>query len=299
MKKAFLKIITLFFLLSPVLASAADQVNLKYLGTIYTDAEGKKLVSPEGVTATEDYVFVADSGNRRILRYSYKDGAPKADAVFAMDKSYPVLARPGAENTLYVLDAKDRVIKLLSPEGAPKGVLEPKGVPGKSKIVPRSFVFGEDGSIYILDLFSSRVLILDDKGKFLSQIPFPEKYGFLSDVAVDRQGNVFLLDGVKAVVYIAPEGEEEFKALTGSLKEYMNFPTSLAPDNKGRIFLVDQYGSGLAVIGMDGRFLGRKLSMGWSEGMLYYPSMISFAPDGSIFIADRSNNRVQQFSIEE
>jgi len=299
MKKIYFIAAALVLLLIPMLSFAADSVRLKYAGTIYTDAEGGKLLHPEGVSASADYVFIADSGNRRVLRYTYKDGTPRADTVFPMDKSFPLMVHPDAEGNLFVLDGKDRRIVQLNPEGAPKGAFEPKGVPEGSKMIPRSFTFGANGNMYILDLFSSRVLILDDQGKYLAGIPFPEKYGFFSDVAVDRQGNIFLLDSVEAVVYLAVKGEDEFSALTGSLHEYMNFPTSLAPDNKGRIFLVDQYGSGLAIIGMDGSFLGRKLSMGWSEGMLYYPSQISFAPDGSFFIADRNNNRVQQFSIEE
>ena len=85
MKKACFILAALFLCLSPVLASAAEQVKLKYVRTIYTDADGGKLFYPEGVTAAGGQVFIADSGNRRVLRFINKDGMVSPDAVFPMD----------------------------------------------------------------------------------------------------------------------------------------------------------------------------------------------------------------------
>ena len=77
----------------------------------------------------------------------------------------------------------------------------------------------------------------------------------------------------------------------------MNFPTSLSVDESGVIYLVDQYGSGLGLVGQDGSFLGRKLGLGWKDGGLYYPSQLCISRNGSMFIADRGNSRVQLFDI--
>ena len=88
-----------------------------------------------------------------------------------------------------------------------------------------------------------------------------------------------------------------FSRLTESLKAYMNFPTGLETDDRGTIYLVDQYGSGLALVDRNGGFLGRKLGLGWNESRLYYPSQLCIADDGNLFIADRSNSRIQIFSV--
>ncbi|MBE0616825.1 MAG: hypothetical protein IH608_02705, partial [Proteobacteria bacterium] len=104
---------------------------------------------------------------------------------------------------------------------------------------------------------------------------------------------------VRAQVYVARKGANAFTPLTGSMKEHMNFPASLAPDDKGQLYLVDQYGSGLAIVGADGAFLGRRLDMGWSDSHLRYPSGISISPRGDAFVADKANNRVQQFAVIE
>ena len=299
MKAARLILITVFALLVALPCWSSEQVRLKYVGSIYTDESGVQLKSPEGVTVTDNFIYVADSGNQRILRYELSDGRPVSETIFPVAKSYPLMVRPDSKGNMYVLDGKNRRIDLLSPEGAPRGSLDPKGLPDDGKVVPRSFALGGDGTIYLLDIFSQRVLVLDGRGQFVREIPFPPEHGFFSDVTVDRQGNVYLLDSVEAVVYRAFKGEEEFSALSESMKDLMNFPTSIAVDNSGRIYLLDQYGSGLAVLSSDGSFLGHKLSMGWSDGMLYYPSQISIDQEGNVFIADRNNNRVQHFFVVE
>ena len=95
------------------------------------------------------------------------------------------------------------------------------------------------------------------------------------------------------------ELQVDFSPLTKSMKEYVNFPTCLAVDSQGVIYLVDQYGSGLALVGADGSFLGRRLGMGWNESGLYFPSQVCINEDGVVFIADRNNSRVQIFRVGE
>ena len=62
------------------------------------------------------------------------------------------------------------------------------------------------------------------------------------------------------------------------------------------IVLVDKHGNGLLVLGPDGSFLGRRLSIGWGEGLVYYPGQICIDGNGDIFVADRGNNRLQAFA---
>lgn len=88
-----------------------------------------------------------------------------------------------------------------------------------------------------------------------------------------------------------------FSPLTKSLREYLNFPTSILADNKGTIYIVDENGGGIVILGQDGSYLGRQLTMGWNEGMLYYPSQMRTNEKGEVFIADRGNSRVQIFTF--
>ena len=56
-------------------------------------------------------------------------------------------------------------------------------------------------------------------------------------------------------------------------------------------------GSGIVILGQDGSFHGRQLSMGWTEGLLYFPSQMCVNDKGEVFIADRGNSRVQIFTL--
>ncbi len=79
----------------------------------------------------------------------------------------------------------------------------------------------------------------------------------------------------------------------------MAFPTAIAVDGQGRIFLADQNGDGIVILGADGSFRGRQAGTGWKEGSLRYPSGLCAGPAGTIFVADRENGRVQMFAVSE
>jgi hypothetical protein len=147
--------------------------------------------------------------------------------------------------------------------------MDGEGIPSPSTFVPRSFKIDRNDNIYILDIFSGRVIVLSPEGKYQKQIPFPKNYGFFSDLSVDSKGTLSLIDCVKAMVFSAAKDSNSFSPLTKSLREYLNFPTSITTDTRGTIYIVDENGSGIVVLGKDGSFVGRQLSMGWNEGLLY------------------------------
>ena len=299
MKRILILILVLGVITLPLSALAAGQIKLKYVGTIYTDTTGAALNHPAGVTIADDLLLVADSGGKRILSYRIQGGEVTPDKVYPLPNMFPLMVEPADNGGLYVLDGRAREIFVLGPDGKVKGKYAAKGLPDSKRIVPRSIRTGADGTLLVLDIFSARVLVFDRGGNFLRQLPFPALYGAISDMTMDKRGNIYLLDSVQAAVWVARSGTDSFEALTSGMKDNMNFPTSLATDNLGNLFLVDKHGSGLAIVGSDGTFSGRRLSMGWSDSHLYYPNEISISDDGNLFIADTANNRIQQFNITE
>jgi DNA-binding beta-propeller fold protein YncE len=111
---------------------------------------------------------------------------------------------------------------------------------------------------------------------------------------VDAAGNVYVVDGSQAAVWIADKAASSFKPFAASMKDKMNFPVYMT-GSKGRLFIVDQNGNGIVVLGADGSYQGRQLAIGWSDGYLYYPAQLCINGQGTAFIADRGNNRVQIF----
>ena len=299
MRRACAVILVLAVVLVSLPAIGAGKIRMKWVTSIYTDAKGIGLKYPEGVACTDDFVVVGDTGNSRLLRYTYEGASVTAEAEFPLPKSVPVIVQVNSKGEIYFLDGRERRIMELSAAGEEKGAIKPKSLPSSAEIVPKSFRIDGRDNIYILDIFSGRVLVLDADAQYSRQISFPDEYGFFSDLAVDRQGTVFLLDSVDAVVFSAAKDSKTFSPMTASMKEYMNFPARLAIDDRGVLFLVDQNGSGLGVVGQDGAFLGRKLGQGWNQSGLYYPSQMCISTNGSFFIADRNNSRIQMFTVDQ
>ena len=276
-------------------ASAADKRRFRWVRSVYVDAKGVGLKYPEGVACTNDQFVVADTGNSRLLRYAYDDESVSPDPPLSVGKTSPIKVQLTSGGDLYFLDGREREIKRMSADGEEVDLFEPKGMPSSGKVVPKSFAIDTSDTVYVLDIFSKHVLVLDADGSYERRVAFPKEYGFLTDVAVDSRGKILVVDAVEAVVYAAAKGEKELSPLSESLKEFVNFPARLSVDQDGLIYLVDQHGSGLALVGQDGAFLGRQLGLGWNDRGLYYPSQICISQSGHVFIADRNNSRVQIF----
>lgn len=276
-------------------AARAETLTLTWEATAYQDGKEGKLKSPDGVACTDaGQVVVADTGNGRLVSYKYKDGA----FAFVAEIKYPQLGFPtrvqiDSKGDVLSLDQKTRRIARTGASGF-AGWFEIGEVPGALPF-PVSFKLDKNDHVVVLDLGSARVLVLDPSGKLERTLPLPKARGF-TDVAVDRQGNLFAVDAVEAVVWVADPKATAFKPLTKSLKGYMNFPVYAAVTERGFLVLVDRHGNGLAVVGPEGSFLGRRLSIGSGDGFLYYPSQLCLTSGGEVFVADRNNHRVQAFA---
>lgn len=296
-RNVFITLIALSILSTPGFAA----VKLKHLVSVYWDMLQKGLRQPEGVACGKDSVFVvADTGNGRLVRYTFQNESLLAVSDIKIPQLvYPVRVQIDDGGDILALDEKQRRIVRLSPQGEFRSFLEPSGMPGAASLVPRSFKIAGNGNLYILDVFSANVVVLDNAGKFLKKIPLPEHSGFISDLAVDFKETVLLIDSVESVIYAAPKDAAKFTPLTQSMKENVYFPVSITTDKKGMIYLVDQTGNDIIVIGQEGSFQGRLLAMGWKDGLLRYPSQVCINNENEFLIADRANNRIQIFKISE
>lgn len=299
MVKALKILFVLSLLFFPVQSFSAETVKFRYVQSVYLDEKGGGLKQPEGVACdAKSNLVVGDTGNDRLLRYTFQEKSLKAGIEIKIAQlSNPIGVQTNSKGEIFALDGKKRRILRLSPEGAFKGYVDAEGVASPSAFVPRSFKIDMNDQIYLLDIFSGRVLALTPEGKYQRQIQFPKEYGFFSDLAVDSRGNILLVDCIKATVFSAGKNSNSFSPLATGLREYLNFPTGITTDRRGTIYIVDENGCGIVMLGQDGSFLGRQLSMGWNEGLLYYPTQMCMNEKGEAFIADRGNNRIQIFMV--
>lgn len=278
-------------------AARAQGVAFVHDTSIYIDAKERPLKAPEGVACTDaGYVVVADTGNARLLVYSYKDFRLSGGNELKLTQlTQPVRVQVDAKGDVLALDAKTHKIVKVSANGGFGGTLDPKGLDDAGKIVVGAFKLGPKGDVVLLDVAGRRAIVLDEAGAFRRQVDIPREAGTVVDVAEDAGGTLYAVDAVGASVWSADKDAKAFKALTQSLKDKMNFPTYLVA-SKGRLLVVDQNGNGIVLLGADGSYQGRQLSIGWVDGLVNYPAQLCITDAGVAFLADRFNNRVQVFT---
>ncbi len=275
-------------------ATARADLALVPRGPLYADAKGMALKAPEGVGCSSSALVVADTGNGRLVLFDWKDGAVSGGSELKLPQlTYPVRVQLDAKGNMLVLDRKAKRIARLDPKGAFQGWIDPKGVTG---VVPVAFKLDAANNVYLVDVAGGAVLELDPSGTVTRKVEVP-KGAIVTDVTVDGAGTLYAVDAAGGLVWSVEKGGTAFKQLSKSLKEMMSFPGYITTDGKGALYIVDQNGNGLVLLGIDGSYLGRRLTIGWSEGTVYYPSQICLTEAGELVLADRGNNRVQTFSV--
>lgn len=298
MTRILLNVLVAAALAVPVPVSGGEALRIKHVVSIYGGDNGVDFQKPEGAACRASVLIVGDTGNGRVLKYLVQDGMIKPAGEFKLSElPSPVRLQISSKGEIFALDGKQRRIVRMSPEGAFIGYVDPTGLPAPGAYVPRSFKMDPGDAVYMLDILSERVIVLDEAGKYVREIKFPADYGFISDLAVDSSGTVLLLDSVQRKIYTAPRNAQAFSPLTAQLKEYMLFPTSITADKKGAVYIVDQNGGSIVVLDLNGQVKGKYLGAGWKEGLLRYPSQMCIADNGDLAVADRENNRVQVFTV--
>jgi sugar lactone lactonase YvrE len=288
---------TLWILVSFAVARGEGGVVLRSGPPLYVDSKGGALRQPEGVgCGAGPMLAVADTGNGRIVRFVIEEGkiTPR-DEITLPQLPYPIRVQIDSRERIFALDGKLRRIARIDPSGQFAGYVE--FPPASGAVAPRSIAIGANDELYVLDVLSARVLVVDREGAVAREIAFSESHGAFSDVAVTRGGAVLLIDPVARSVFAASPGDTAFSSLAEGPVESMVFPTALTADPSGRIYIADQSGGDIVILGRDGMFLGQQSSMGWKPGFLRYPSGICVDDRGNLFVADRGNNRVQVFAI--
>ncbi len=281
-------------------APGAEAVKLRPMEPVYVGGTGVGVREPEGIACGRGgIVVVADTGNGRLVPFEVQPDrlAPRPEIVAPQ---FPAPIRVGLDSrgAMFVLDGRSRRIAELTPAGEFVGYVEPKG-DAAGAMTPRSFVVGPDDRLWVLDVGTSRVRVLDRSGAVARDIAFPAEHGFLSDLAVDGKGRVYAVDSTAHRVYGAGPGDPALAPVGEDLRRDLDFPVAIAADAHGQLFLADQNGGGIVVLGTDGAFRGRRSGWGWKPGFLRYPSGLCFDATGNLYVADRGNNRIQVFQITE
>jgi DNA-binding beta-propeller fold protein YncE len=275
-------------------AAAAPARGLAFRQAVYADAADLPLKAPEGVACDDGgTLVVADTGNSRLLTFTWRDGTLIQGRQIRLQQIvYPFRVQIDGKGDVLVLDRKGRRIVRVDERGAYAGIVEAKG----ATLTVSAFRAGPGGDLVVLDVVVGKVLVVGSDSAVKRELPLPKGALGITDVAVDAGGRLYVVDAPSATVFAAEPAATAFQPLSKSLKEEISFPTYLAPDNRGRLYLTDQHGHAIVTLGVDGSFLGRELALGQATGALQYPAQLCITSLGDVVVADRANNRVQIFT---
>ncbi len=165
---------------------------------------------------------------------------------------------------------------------------------------PMGIAVSEDGRrVYVADYKGGQIVLADLEDRKVSRFAPDQPLRLPFNVALDADENVYVSDAGARVIYVLDRKGRRLGAIGQSALER---PTGLALDRKRRVLYVTDCGGRdssthrVVAFDLDGKLLrevGR--GKGTEEGQFYFPTYLAVGPDGSLYVADTLNFRIQVF----
>lgn len=158
---------------------------------------------------------------------------------------------------------------------------------------PHDGAFSPDGRlIYLTDMANSRMVVLEAMTLKLLDAFGKGELSYPHDVEFDRAGRLLVADtGNDRIAIYEVSGAQA--RLVAELKG-LQAPEGVAVAADGRVLATNTRTGSLAVF-RDGRLERTIGSHGAGAGEFSHPHDVDIAPDGTIYVVDSGNNRVQVF----
>jgi sugar lactone lactonase YvrE len=146
------------------------------------------------------------------------------------------------------------------------------------------------------------VLVVDREGKVLRSWGKGD-YTIPHSIRIDPKGNVWTVDaGSSVVIKYSPLGEKLMTISVGEQPETgsaFNGATDIAFAPNGHLFITDGYGNARVLeYTPDGKRVRHWGKPGAGPGEFHLPHAIQIAEDGTVYVADRENGRIQEFDLD-
>lgn len=273
------------------------------------------------------YSITSDEGGNRLFTPTFVLAEPVMKEIYVISRSkififtddfynrYTFGKNRGIENPLSVaVDAEGYVYVAQSPSARrPEkriSVYNPsflwerdivlKGFEGDDSFSPYRVAVDGKGRIYVAGTGFPGVPVIDKQGKvlaFIQPVDEEEKVD-ISDVAVGKDGKIYLLSVDKSHVYVYNENMEFMYLFgqKGGSPGKLSRPVGVDVDNvTGRAYVVDYLRHSVLAYDDTGRYLFEFAGMGWGPGWLQYPSDLAVDSEGRVIVADTFNNKVEVF----
>jgi len=154
------------------------------------------------------------------------------------------------------------------------------------------------GRLYVVDNFYQAVHVFDPENNKYFRFPKQGLEGFANpvDIALGVNGRIYVSDSVAGRVHVFSDQGSKYSGSIGA--GYLQRPTGLAVSHRtGELLVLDTLASQLLVF--DEGDLSFKRAVGAPNGesgtaaMFHYPTNVTVARDGRIYVTDSLNFRIQ------
>lgn len=145
------------------------------------------------------------------------------------------------------------------------------------------------------------VLVLNSKGRILRSWGKGD-YKIPHSIRIDPAGNVWTVDaGSSTVIKYSPLGEKLMTITVGEQPDNGSpfaGTTDIAFGSNGHFYITDGYGNARVLeYTADGKRVRQWGKPGTGPGELHLPHAIQISEDGTIYVADRENGRIEEFDL--
>jgi len=233
------------------------------------------------------------SKDGKILGSFGKPGGPDIDDGFGE----PMGVAVGPKDEVYVSDRIGARVLVFSPTGKFLRRFSPQ----EDGFVwsPLSIAIDAAGNVYIADALKGthRILKFDKNGKLLlafgKQGSGKGEFNFPNGVAVDKSGNIYVCDSNNVRVQIFDKNGKYKRQFAGTSAGALTHPMGIDVSREGEIHVVESFGHDIQVYNLDGANIYNFGKFGIADGQFRYPKGIAIAPDGTVFVSDHDNRRIQ------
>jgi DNA-binding beta-propeller fold protein YncE len=215
----------------------------------------------------------------------------------------PRVAAFDAEDHLYIADLTDR-IQVFDRDG---NYLRGWRTPDYNVDGPSGLTIDRYQRLLVADTHFYRVLVYSSQGELLFQIgdgvqgTTPGRFGYPTDVVIDRAGNFYVSDYGEndRIQVFSPEGKwlRQWGGHGYDPGQFLR-PRAMAIDAADRIFVADSCNHRIQVFDTEGKLLARWGRRGTAPGEMSYPYDVAIGPDHCLYVCEYGNQRVQKFTLD-
>lgn len=283
--------------LHAILDKDQDEHALSYPTALFFDAD------------TED-IYVVDTGNSQLILFN-REGFP-IDQVGRGRGLSNIVSMLRHDNKLYVCCGSNSAypsgcIHVLDNAFFPiEDLILPQPDKQNGNLIVKQIMLGLNGAFYVLYNNALGVSVFDKDWHFQHKIvPRQERLGIVDPASIDamaqdRDGNLFFLSEEMGRVFVYDYKETfmfsfgEKGGDTGKLAR----PRSIAVDSRNkRIYIADYLRHTVLVFSSTGKWLYEIGSKGNAPSYFFYPSAVCSDSNGTLYVADTFNHRIQIFAI--